>query len=131
MQTRIRKHQAVRRAYELNVPVLSVIGEGDSDVPEASAGKSAAISFMRTDCEHIVVETVKPAEDGDGLIVRLYEAHNQRGQGNLFFATNIVSARECNLLEEPSGDASYQENTLTFSVRPFEIKTFRVHLARA
>ena len=124
-----RAAQTVRRAYELNVPVLSVMG--DSDVLETSVSKPAAISFIRTDCEHIVVETVKPAEDGDGLIVRLYEAHNQRGQGKLFFATNIVSARECNLLEESSGDAFYQENILTFSVRPFEIKTFRVHLARA
>ncbi|HVB20430.1 MAG TPA: alpha-mannosidase [Ktedonobacteraceae bacterium] len=124
-----REAQTVRRAYELNVPVLSVMS--DSDVLETSVSKPAAISFIRTDCEHIVVETVKPAEDGDGLIVRLYEAHNQRGQGKLFFATNIVSARECNLLEESTGDASYQENILTFSVRPFEIKTFRVHLARA
>ncbi|HLJ35669.1 MAG TPA: alpha-mannosidase, partial [Ktedonobacteraceae bacterium] len=126
-----RTAQTVRRAYELNVPVLSVMGEGKSEATHASAGKPLTISFIRTDCEHIVVETVKPAEDGDGLIVRLYEAHNQRGQGTLFFATNIVSAGECNLLEEPVGDASYQENTLTFSVRPFEIKTFRVHLAPA
>ena len=124
-----REAQTVRRAYELNVPVLSVMGEVKSEATHAPAGKPLSISFIRTDCEHIVVETVKPAEDGDGLIVRLYEAHNQRGQGTLFFATNIVSARECNLLEEPVADASYQENTLTFSVRPFEIKTFRVHLA--
>ncbi|MEO8970360.1 MAG: glycosyl hydrolase-related protein, partial [Ktedonobacteraceae bacterium] len=124
-----RDAQTVRRAYELNVPVLSAMGEGRSEATNALTGKPVSISFIRTDCEHIIVETVKPAEDGDGLIVRLYEAHNQRGQGTLFFATNIVSARECNLLEEPVGEASYQENALTFSVRPFEIKTFRVHLA--
>ncbi|MHB8595248.1 MAG: alpha-mannosidase [Ktedonobacteraceae bacterium] len=124
-----RDAQTVRRAYELNVPVLSAISEDKSEVIHAPTGTPVTISFIRTDCEHIVVETVKPAEDGDGLIVRLYEAHNQRGQGTLFFAKNIVSARECNLLEEPIDDASYQENTLTFSVRPFEIKTFRVHVA--
>ena len=124
-----RDAQTVRRAYELNVPVLAVKGESDSRVKKAPASEPVAMSFIRTDCEHIVVETVKPAEDGDGLIVRLYEAHNQRGHGKLFFATNIISARECNLLEEPVGDASYRENTLLFGVRPFEIKTFRLHLA--
>jgi len=78
---------------------------------------------------HVVVETVKPAEDGDGLIVRLYEAHNQRGRGTLTFATSILSAQECNLLEEPINNVSYQGNTLPFQVRPFEIKTFRIRLA--
>jgi alpha-mannosidase len=79
---------------------------------------------------HVIVETVKPAEDGDGLMVRLYEAHNQRGHGTLTFATFILSAHECNLLEEPTNDVSYHRKTLSFQVRPFEIKTFRVHLAK-
>jgi alpha-mannosidase len=126
-----RAAQTVRRAYELNVPVLAVRGENDGEATNAPASEAVAMSFIRTDCEHIVVETVKPAEDGDGLIVRLYEAHNQRGQAQLFFATKIVAASECNLLEEPVGDASYQGNALIFAVRPFEIKTFRLHLAPA
>ncbi len=75
-----------------------------------------------------MIETVKVAEDGNGLVVRLYEAHNQRGRGTITFATPIVGAQECNLLEAPKGDAEFQENTLYFSVHPFEIKTFRVHL---
>ncbi len=124
-----RDAQTVRRAYELNVPVLNAMRKSDSEATNAPGSEPVAMSFIHTDCEHVVVETIKPAEDGDGLIVRLYEAHNQRGQGKLFFATNIVSARECNLLEEPVGDATYQENVLAFGVRPFEIKTFRVHLA--
>jgi len=78
----------------------------------------------------VVVDTVKPAEDGRGLIVRLYEAHNQRGKGSLTFATPLLSAEECNLLEEPLGTVDYQGNTLRFQVRPFEIKTFRVQPAR-
>jgi alpha-mannosidase len=77
---------------------------------------------------HVIVETVKPAEDGDGLMVRLYEAHNQRGHGTLTFATSILSAHECNLLEEPINDVCCQGNSLSFQVRPFEIKTFRVRL---
>ncbi len=126
-----RDAQTVRHAYELNVPVLSVEGEGEHLSSQPSTSPSPAISFLRTDCDHIVVETVKPAEDGNGLIVRLYEAHNQRGRASLFFATPITSATECNLLEDPVTEAIYHENTLTFSVRPFEIKTFRVHLASA
>ena len=126
-----RDAQTVRRAYELNVPVLSLVDEGADISSHSSSDSSPATSFICTDCDHIVVETIKPAEDGDGLIVRLYEAYNQRGQATLSFATTVTSAIECNLLEEPVAAAAYRENTLTFSVRPYEIKTFRVHLAPA
>ncbi|HEY1353216.1 MAG TPA: alpha-mannosidase [Ktedonobacteraceae bacterium] len=114
----------VRRAYELNAPVLVTSG-----FLPAEQGEAVSSSLLSTDCPHIVVDTVKPAEDGHGLIVRLYEAHNQRGKGSLTFATPLLSARQCNLLEEPLGAANYQANTLFFQVRPCEIQTFRVHLA--
>lgn len=136
-----REAQSVRRAYELNVPVVCVAGqragrdqsrpysqEETTSTPVASATSVTNFSFIETDCTHVVVETIKPAEDGDGLIVRLYEAHNQRGRGILTFASAIVSAQECNLLEEPIQDVLCQGNTLSFQVRPFEIKTFRVRL---
>jgi alpha-mannosidase len=58
----------------------------------------------------------------------LYEAHNQRGRGALTFVTSLLSAQECNLLEEPINDVLCQGNTLAFQVKPFEIKTFRVRL---
>lgn len=118
-----RTAQTVRRAYELNVPALIAPSylSGQLDKPLTS-------SFLSTDCPHIVIDTVKPAEDGHGLIVRLYEAHNQRGSGTLTFTTPLLSAQECNPLEEPLGEVDYRERTLFFQVRPFEIKTFRVQL---
>ncbi len=131
-----REAQSVRRAYELNVPLVCVAGQKKATsipiVPTTGISRSPiyrGTSFIQTECTHVIVETVKPAEDGDGLIVRLYEAHNQRGRGTLTFATSILSAQECNLLEEPINNVSYQGNALSFQVRPFEIKTFRVHLA--
>jgi alpha-mannosidase len=114
--------ETVRRAYELNVPLLSLHGT-------AATPSTSLTAFLQTDCAHVVVETVKPAEDGDGLIVRLYEAHNQRGRGTLTFAAPLLSAQECNLLEEPLRTVAVDGNKLTFQVRPFEIKTFRIYLA--
>jgi alpha-mannosidase len=125
-----REAQSVRRAYELNVPLVCVAGQKKAtSIPIVPTTGRTNSSFIQTECTHVIVETVKPAEDGDGLIVRLYEAHNQRGRGTLTFTTSILSAQECNLLEEPINDVSYQGNALSFQVRPFEIKTFRVHLA--
>ncbi|QBD80373.1 alpha-mannosidase [Ktedonosporobacter rubrisoli] len=121
-----RTGQTVQRAYELNVPVQK-LGEG---LASSATAQGELNSFLRTDCAHVVVETVKPAEDGDGLIVRLYEAYNQRGQGTITFMAPIASACECNALEEELGEAQVQGDALHFQVRPFEIKTFRVRLAR-
>ncbi len=131
-----REAQSVRRAYELNVPVVCAAGQKKAtsvpNVPTTDISRFPiyrGTSFIQTECTHVIVETVKPAEDGDGLIVRLYEAHNQRGRGTLTFATSILFAQECNLLEEPVNDVSYQGNALSFQVRPFEIKTFRIRLS--
>lgn len=119
-----RDAQTVRHAYELNVPLIALPGQAASTASPVDSGSS----FLQTDCSHVVVETVKPAEDGNGLVVRLYEAHNQRGGGTLSFAVTLRSAQACNLLEEPLADIAVQGNSFSFEVKPFEIKTFRVQL---
>lgn len=117
-----REAQTVRHAYELNAPVICLPG-----VTQAISSSTSVLSpFIQTDCSHVIVETVKPAEDGNGLIVRLYEFHNQRGNGTLSFATPLYSVQACNLLEQPLADVLVQENSFSFDVKPFEIKTFRV-----
>ncbi|GHO42477.1 alpha-mannosidase [Ktedonospora formicarum] len=115
-----------RRAYELNAPLQALRGSA----PTTASSSQEAYSFLRTNCPHIIVETVKPAEDGDGIIVRLFEAHNRRGKASIQFANRIIAAEECNLLEVALEEATFSGDTLSFAVRPFEIKTFRIHLAR-
>jgi alpha-mannosidase len=125
-----REAHSVQHGYELNVPVRCVAGQKQvPSVPLVAVQGRTRLSFLQVACSHVIVETVKPAEDGDGLIVRLYEAHNQRGSGRLTFASSLLSAHECTLLEEPISEVACQGNTLSFQVRPFEIKTFRVRLA--
>jgi alpha-mannosidase len=114
-----RAAQVVRRAYELNA--------GLEARSWGSEGRKQS-SLLSTDCDHIVVETVKTADDGDGLIVRLYEAHNQRGAANLRFARPVQSAVETDLLERELGPLAIAGDEVCFQVRPFEVKTLRVRL---
>lgn len=83
---------------------------------------------MATDRPGLVIEAVKPAEDGDGLIVRVYDAHGGRGDATLFLSREIASAEETNMLEEPLGPAQYAGRELRLSVRPYGISTFRLRL---
>ena len=57
-------------ALRFNAPLL--LGEGE---------RASSRSWFA--CDELMVDTVKPAEDGDGLIVRLYEAHGGRGVARL------------------------------------------------
>jgi alpha-mannosidase len=76
-----------------------------------------------------MVETVKQAESGEGLVVRLYEFGNRRGPMSLVFGRLIAHAEEVNLVEEESRPLNAEANQLDFTILPYEIKTFRVRLA--
>ena len=100
---------------------------GASRTIRASSLKPQA-SLVSTLADHIVVETVKVADDGNGLIVRLYEAHNRRGRASLVFDRPVIRAVETDLLEREVGPAEVNGAEVRFEVRPFEIKTLRVRL---
>jgi alpha-mannosidase len=116
-----RAAQVVRRAYELNAPLFA------RTLPHPIE-HDAWFLAPGTGAEHIVVETVKIADDGSGLIVRLYETHNQRGPASLRFARPVARAAETDLLERELGPVEVAGSEVRFSVRPFEVKTLRVQL---
>jgi len=127
-----RAAEVTRRAYELNAPLRAVATTDHRPPTTENAASSSVVgrrsSFVGTPTDHIVVETVKVAHDGDGLIVRLYEAHNQRGQATLAFGQPIAGASEVDLLEREVGTVEVSGNQARFQVRPFEVKTLRVRL---
>ncbi|HEX9369697.1 MAG TPA: glycoside hydrolase family 38 C-terminal domain-containing protein, partial [Roseiflexaceae bacterium] len=112
----------VRRAYELNAPLRAV------ERSNVQTFERSNRSFLSTPTDHIVVETLKVADDGNGLIVRLYEAHNQRGPASLKFGRPVAAAVETDLLEREVGPVEVDGDEVRFQVRPFEVKTLRVRL---
>ena len=109
----------VQEAYKLNQPAYATRGEL----------KNTGKSFISTDKDNIIIETVKPAENGDGIIVRLYDCENSLTKATLTFAEGMLeSVEECNLMEEKEADIEACGNSFTVSVKPYEIKTYRVRL---
>ena len=109
----------VQEAYKLNQPAYATAGEL----------KNTGKSFISTDKDNIIIETVKPAENGDGMIVRLYDCENSLTKATLTFAEGMLeSVEECNLMEEKEADIEACGNSFTVSVKPYEIKTYRVRL---
>jgi alpha-mannosidase len=109
----------IAQAYAFNDPLI-VIQTG------SQASALQPISLLSVEPANIVVETIKGAEDGDGLIVRLYESQRRRSQARLHLGFNPGSAWRTNLLEENETELALDGKTLTLSVRPYEIVTLRL-----
>lgn len=114
----------IQRAYEFNVPVLATeLGVTTGLLPESK-------SLASVDVHNLIIETVKRAEDSDAVIVRLVEQHEQRGVAHLHFGFAVEAIVEVNLLEEQAEDEQAieisGENTVAFTYRPYDLRTFKV-----
>jgi alpha-mannosidase len=108
----------IREAYDLNVPLLAVPG---------AAGER---SLLAVDAPNVIVETVKPAEDGsDDVVVRLYEGMRTTTRCTLTTTLPVMRAAETDMLEETvKGELTCAGGAIPLDFRPFEIKTVRLGL---
>src|SRR5581483_7326376 len=84
----------VEHGYRLNNPLLAV------REPAHRGSLPPSLSLVHCTAPHVMVETVKQAEDREALVVRVYEFGNRRGPAELVFCRRIAAALETNLLEE-------------------------------
>jgi alpha-mannosidase len=112
----------VGASYAMNAPVRTAM-------LTPSAGLAGTLPpFVGCEDRNIVVETVKKAEDGNALIVRMYECHNARGRAEVFCARPFRSAWLCDLDENPETELEGTDGIIGFDYRPFEIITLRLEV---
>lgn len=115
----LRECNTVKESYKLNVP-LHALASG-------TAGRKE--SLLYADAPNVMIETVKASEDGEGIIIRMYEFENAKTHAAVTFGMEkeIKKVYECNLMEEPvDGVTEYTEKEFRFVIKPFEIKTYKV-----
>jgi alpha-mannosidase len=105
-----------REALSLNSPLVFANGG-----PEP-----AEYGFIEAEGVELALGALKPAEDGRGKILRLYEPHGARGECTLRFARCPESVRRTNLLEEPEGTVEVSDGAVRLAVRPFEVVTLLI-----
>ena len=113
----------VREAYSLNVPLMAHNGSCEA----AQAG--GMVPFAAMNRANVIIDSIKGAEDGDGLIVRVYESQGARCHAAVEFGFPVKDAAECNLMEDYERDVPMNGSRLEFYIKPYEIKTFRVRKA--
>lgn len=112
--------KTVEMAYNLNVPMLAK----RTGRQEGCGGEYE--SFLKCSQESCFVEVIKKAEDGNGVIVRMYENKNNRVRAQIQTAYPISHVYECNLLEENEEELTAGKNCFETVFKPYEIKTFRL-----
>ena len=60
------------------------------------------------------------------MILRLYEATGKKTNARLWAFSAEKKAAECNLMETDEADMPWQDDGFSFTINPFEIKTFRI-----
>ena len=84
-------------------------------------------SWFAVDTPNLVLDTVKPAEDSDALVLRLYEAHGARGRARIRVGLPFSRAVRANLLEDEGDELPVAGGTIEIAYRPHEIVTILVH----
>jgi alpha-mannosidase len=108
--------EVAREAFSLNSPLVAAVNEG----------APSEYGFVATEGVELALGSLKKAEDGRGVILRLYEPHGARGSAVLRFASGVERAEKVNLLEEPEGMVEVRGGEVLLEVRPFEVLTLRL-----
>ena len=108
----------VEEAFRLNSPLVAA--------PVAAA--PAESGLVRVEGLPVALGSLKMAEDGEAVVLRLYEPRGARGECVLRFAGAVGGVERTNLLEEPEGEVEVEEGAVRLDLRPFEVVTLRVEL---
>ena len=122
VRRRVLDRITIAEAYAINDPLIVHRGV-DPGLPETSAAPGSIIAI---DEENVVIETVKQAEDGNGIIVRMYESLRSRGEITLRTGFALKAASITNLLEEGEEMLALDGNAVSLPIAPYKIVTVRL-----
>lgn len=109
----------VQEAYDLNCPLIAWQGP--------ASGLDKGFSLIRIGAENVIVETVKKAEDGDGIVIRMYEAYGKRTRTQVVIP--FLSGKhlwECGCLENRIRELAHRAGRAEIQIKPYGIYTLRI-----
>ncbi len=118
-----RKGNTVKEAYSLNQPFefIELKSKGSGLLPEE-------FSFVKTDSDNVIIETVKQCEDENSVIVRIYDAFGCRSNATVCFGIPVKKAELCDLMENSEKQLTVIDNSVTVPLKNFEILTLKITL---
>ncbi len=115
----------VREAYSFNQPLESVSVKANR---KGSLPKN--FSFVSSDSENVIIETLKQCEDGNGFILRMYDAYDCVSSPVLTFGMPVEKAEVCDLMENTLYSLPCENNKLQVSLKNYEILTLKLRIKK-
>lgn len=110
----------IKMAYMLNNPLITL------ELPKQSGNMPESFSLASVDDERIIIETVKKAEDDNGIIVRMYDSFDRRGEVNITFGFDFKEAYICDLMENVIEKSAHDGRNVKLNIGNFEIVTLKL-----
>jgi alpha-mannosidase len=107
------------RSAEFRVPPLSL----QTNVDRQSATNDRLIEVSGPG---VGVSAIKPHEERDTLVVRVYNTGDQPTQATLELGASIASVWSCSLLEDRLSDVAFRDSTVEVPLSPHEIATIEI-----
>ncbi len=108
----------VAESYKLNQPLVTELHAREDGLESTS--------FAAVDAANVIIETIKQAEDGNGVIVRMYESDNAYTKATVTVNTDFSKAYVCNLLEEEEQEAHVSGRDIAVELKPYEVITLKL-----
>ena len=121
----------IPHAYALNDPLIVYEQNQRTQEPKNHSDAQPVLRFsgssvLTVEQPNIVIETIKRAEDGNGIIVRLYESQRRRGPVTLHASFPLAEAWRTNLLEDDKEQLETSDDSVSFTITPYQIVTLRL-----
>lgn len=107
--------ETIEQAYEINAPIR---------VLKNSCDYEGTLFTIQSDTK-IVVDAIKLAESGDGILIRLHESIGSSSKVTIKANFSYEKMIDTNLIEEEINDSVHLQGTKEFIIKPFEIKTIK------
>ena len=111
-----------KKALEFNNPLKVTTAKNGS----GKLGRE--YSFISTDNDNVIIDTVKKAENSDAVIVRLYDCFNIKGKVTLKCGFGFKRAYLCDLLENKESELKQDGECVSFDMSNYEIITIMFEL---
>jgi alpha-mannosidase len=102
-------------SYCLNIPVKLHRGKAVSE-----------ISYIESTSNNIVLDALKPAEDGRGLIMRVYDMLNISDRVKIKINFQVKEVFETDMLENDLNRIDINKGEISIDIGNFQVKTLRL-----
>jgi len=119
-----RRGGTVREAYSFNQPLSAVAVTANTD-----GTLQDTFSFLSTDCDNIIIDTVKQCEDSNDVLVRLHDTFDCKTTPTVTFGVPVKAVAVADLMENTLYELTVENNAVKLPVKNFEIITLKVTLA--